>query len=97
MPYRLGGEARAYIPDFIVLVDDRRGEDDPLHLIVEIKGYRGEDAKVKKAAMETCWVPGVNALRTFGRRAFVEFTDVHDFQSEFDTLVSSHLPEDAAA
>ena len=97
VPYRLGGDARTYIPDFIVLVDDGRGEDDPLHLIVEIKGYRGEDAKVKKATMETYWVPGVNALRTFGRWAFVEFTDVYDFQSEFDTLVSSHLPEDAAA
>ena len=97
VPYRLGGEARTYIPDFIVLVDDGRGEDDPLHLIVEIKGYRGEDAKVKKATMETYWVPGVNALGTFGRWAFAEFTDVYDFQSEFDTLVSSHLPEDAAA
>ena len=97
VPYRLGGEARTYIPDFIVLVDDGRGEDDPLHLIVEIKGYRGEDAKVKKATMETYWVPGVNALGSFGRWAFAEFTDVYDFQSEFDTLVSSYLPEDAAA
>ncbi|MDE0211505.1 MAG: DEAD/DEAH box helicase family protein, partial [Boseongicola sp.] len=42
VPYRLGSELRRYIPDFIVRVDDGRGEDDPLHLIVEIKGYRGE-------------------------------------------------------
>ena len=97
VPYRFGGEARTYIPDFIVLVDDGRGEDDPLHLIVEIKGYRGEDAKVKNATMETYWVPGVNALGSFGRWAFAEFTDVYDFQSEFDALVSSYLPEDAAA
>ncbi|MDE0390402.1 MAG: DEAD/DEAH box helicase family protein [Rhodospirillales bacterium] len=97
VPYRFGGEARTYIPDFIVLVDDGRGEDDALHLIVEIKGYRGEDAKVKKAAMDTYWVPGVNALGTFGRWAFAELTDVYDFQSEFDTLVSSYLREDAAA
>ena len=97
VPYRLGGEARTYIPDFIVLVDDGRGEDDPLHLIVEIKGYRGEDAKVKKATMETYWVPGVNALGSFGRWAFAELTDVYEFESEFDALVSSHIPEDAAA
>ena len=97
VPYRLGGEARTYIPDFIVLVDDGRGEDDPLHLIVEIKGYRGEDAKVKKATMETYWVPGVNALGTFGRWSFAEFTDVYEFESEFGALVSSFLPEDAAA
>ena len=97
VPYLLGGEPRTYIPDFIVLVDDGRGEDDPLHLIVEIKGYRGEDAKVKKATMETYWVPGVNALGTFGRWAFAEFTDVYEIESEFDALVSSYLPEDAAA
>ena len=97
VPYLLGGEPRTYIPDFILLVDDGRGEDDPLHLIVEIKGYRGEDAKVKKATMETHWVPGVNALGTFGRWAFAEFTDVYEIESGFDALVSSYLPEDAAA
>ncbi len=36
--------------------------DDLLHLIVEIKGYKREDAKEKKATMETYWVPGVNHL-----------------------------------
>ena len=97
VPYRRGSEARTYIPDFIVLVDDGRGEDDPLHLIVEIKGYRGEDAKDKKANMDTYWVPGVNALATFGRWAFAEFTDVYEIEAEFDKLVTSHLPEDAAA
>ena len=57
VPYRYGSEMRTYLPDFIVLVDDGRGEDDLLDLIVEIKGYRREDAKEKKAAMETSWVP----------------------------------------
>ena len=41
-----------YIPDFIVLVDDGQGDDDLLHLVVEIKGYRRDDAKEKKATME---------------------------------------------
>ena len=97
VPYRLGGEARTYVPDFIVALDDGRGEDDPLHLIVEIKGYRGEDAKDKKGTMNTYWVPGVNALGTFGRWAFAEFTDVYEIEAGFDELVSSYLPEDAAA
>ncbi|MBV8903477.1 MAG: DEAD/DEAH box helicase family protein, partial [Acidobacteriia bacterium] len=70
VPYRYGSETRKYLPDFIVLVDDGRGEDDPLHLIVEIKGYRREDAKEKKATMETYWMPGVNHLGKFGRWAF---------------------------
>src|SRR5690606_31655500 len=83
VPYRLGGEAHKYLPDFIVLVDDGRGEDDLLHLVVEIKGFRGEDAKEKKSTMETYWVPGVNHLGTYGRWAFAEFTDVYAMQIDF--------------
>ena len=87
VPYQSGSDSRIYIPDFIVDVDDGRGEDDPLHLVVEIKGYRNEAAKAKKTAMETYWVPGVNNLRQYGRWAFAEFTDVYDMESGFDGLV----------
>jgi type III restriction enzyme len=97
VPYRLGAEPRRYRPDFIVLVDDGHGDDDPLHLVVEIKGYRGEDAKVKKTTMQTFWVPGVNHLGTHGRWAFAEFTDVWAIGDElaakieaaFETMVDS--------
>jgi type III restriction enzyme len=65
-PYRYGSETRKYLPDFIVLVDEGHGADDPLHLVVEIKGYRREDAKEKKSTMDTYWVPGVNHLKTYG-------------------------------
>ena len=88
VPYRSGSNARTYIPDFIVQVDDGHGEDDPLHLVVEIKGYRNEDAKAKKLTMETYWVPGVNNLRQYGRWAFAEFTDVYDMEAGFDALIS---------
>ena len=87
VPYRSGSNARTYIPDFIVQVDDGCGEDDPLKLVVEIKGYRNEDAKAKKLTMETYWVPGVNNLRQYGRWAFAEFTDVYDMEAGFDGLV----------
>ena len=93
VPYRYGSETRKYIPDFIVLVDDGRGKDDPLHLIVEIKGYRGEDAKEKKATMENYWVPGVNNHDYYGRWAFVEFTDVYTMQAEFEAKVKSEFDE----
>ena len=76
VPYRRGSEMRTYLPDFIVRIDDGRGDDDLLNLIVEIKGYRGEDAKDKKATMDTYWVPGVNHHGDYGRWAFAEFTDV---------------------
>jgi type III restriction enzyme len=82
VPYQLGSTARRYLPDFVVKLDDGRGAEDPLHLVVEIKGYRGEDAKEKKATMETYWVPGVNHLGTFGRWAFVELTDVFQIEAE---------------
>lgn len=80
-----------------MLVDDGNGDDDPLHLVVEIKGYRGEDAKDKKKTMETYWVPGVNGLGTFGRWAFAEFTDFYEIAAAFDQLVVGFVREDIAA
>ncbi len=91
VPYRYASETRTYLPDFIVLVDDGRGEDDLLHLVVEIKGYRREDAKEKKATMETYWVPGVNNLGQYGRWAFVEFTDVYEMQDDFAKKVEAEF------
>src|SRR6266536_3018763 len=91
VPYRYGSEQRMYRPDFIVLVDDGHGVDDPLHLVVEIKGYRREDAKEKKAAMETYWVPGVNNDGQYGRWAFAEFTEVYQIESDFQAKVESEF------
>ena len=87
VPYRSGSATRTYVPDFIVLLDDGRG--DPLPLIVEIKGYRREDAKAKKETMETYWIPGANNLRAYGRLAFAEFTAVYDMQSDFAAMVEA--------
>jgi type III restriction enzyme len=105
VPYRLQAEMRKYRPDFIVRIDDGRGDDDLLNLIVEIKGYRGEDAKEKKSTMDNYWVPGVNRLGSHGRWAFAEFTDVyamqHDFavklQEAFDAMVTKVAGAAAAA
>ena len=93
IPYRTGSESRTYVPDFVVLADDGRGEDDPLHLIVEIKGWRGEDAKDKKATMETFWVPGVNRLGAYGRWAFAEFTDVHEIEKDLRGRIEARFEE----
>ncbi len=91
IPYRFGSETRKYRPDFIVLVGDGRGDDDLLHLVVEIKGYRREDAKEKKSTMETYWVPGVNQLKTYGRWCFSEFTDVYAMEADFKAKVQSQF------
>ncbi len=93
VPYRYGSKIRKYLPDFIVRVDDGHGPDDVLNLVVEIKGYRGEDALEKKATMDTYWVPGVNHLGIHGRWAFAEFTEVYQIEADFNKLiVTIHTP-----
>ena len=90
VPYRSGSESRKYLPDFIVQIDDGTivdGQPDYLNLIVEIKGFRGEDAKDKKNTMDVYWVPGVNNQRIFGRWAFAEFRDVYEIESDFKAKI----------
>ncbi len=93
VPYRRGSEMARYRPDFIVLVDDGHGPDDLLHLIVEIKGFRGEDAKDKKSTMDTYWVPGVNNFGKYGRWAFAEFCDVYQIEANFKAKVAAKFNE----
>lgn len=67
------------------------GIEDPLHLVVEIKGFRGEDAKDKHSTMQTYWVPGVNNLGTYGRWAFAEFTDVWQIEANLAAAITERL------
>ncbi len=89
VPYNSGSHQRRYVPDFIVRIDDGKGHDDPLNLILEVKGYRREDVKDKSSTMRTHWVPGVNNLAAYGRWAFHEFApSVYEMQKEFDSLAN---------
>jgi type III restriction enzyme len=94
VPYLLGSTPKRYLPDFIVQIDD--GHDDPLNLIVEIKGYRGEDAKEKAITMDAYWVPGVNNLGRYGRWAFAEFTNIYAIPAGFDALIQQFVTGKAA-
>jgi type III restriction enzyme len=87
VPYKDGSTARQYWPDFIVRIDDGRGPDDPLNLIVEVKGYRRENVKLKSETMRQKWIRGVNNLGTYGRWAFEEFNDVFEMEKEFAALI----------
>lgn len=89
VPYLYLSRTHTYLPDFIVQVDD--GKDDPLNLIVEIKGFRGEDAKEKKQTMDTYWIPGINNNGSFGRWAFAEFTELFSIENEFNKMIESFL------
>jgi type III restriction enzyme len=93
VPYRMGSTPRIYIPDFILRIDD--GQEDLLNLIVEIKGYRGQDAIVKKETMETYWVPGVNNRKIYGRWAFTELADIYAMHEDFERLLTELIDQHA--
>jgi len=59
--------------------------------VVEIKGYRGEDAKEKKATMENYWVPGVNRGGRDGRWAFAELGDLYLIEADFKAKVEGEF------
>jgi type III restriction enzyme len=94
VPYLMGSTPRKYLPDFIVRIDD--GQAEPLNLIVEIKGFRGEDAREKANTMRAYWVPGVNNLGRFGRWAFAEFTAVYEIEQGFGALVEELMMGETA-
>ncbi len=91
VPYRYAGDSRIYRPDFIVHIDD--GYEDPLQLIIEVKGYRKEDVKDKSNTMRTYWVPGVNNLKSYGRWAFAEFGDVFEMESNMEEAIQNQFDE----
>ena len=93
VPYRLGGTTHRYVPDFIVVLDYGRGADEPLHVVVEVKGLRGEDAKAKADTMATYWVPAVNRLGGMGTWAFLEVRDPHEMESDFDAALHATLDD----
>ncbi|MEM9625352.1 MAG: DEAD/DEAH box helicase family protein [Pseudomonadota bacterium] len=94
IPYRRGSQPRRYLPDFILRVDD--GRKDPLNLIVEISGYPKGDKQDKVSTVQTYWLPGINALGTFGRWEFVEFTDVYEIEKAFSNLIEQFVLGKAA-
>ncbi|MFZ5627972.1 MAG: BPTD_3080 family restriction endonuclease [Spirochaetota bacterium] len=93
IPYVYQGRERRYRPDFILKIDD--GHVDPLNLIVEIKGKRQEDAKIKADTVRSQWLPAVNRLRKYGRWDFIEITDVHLIDEELNNRIQQLLNDGA--
>ena len=78
IPYSLDGQPKAYYPDFLVDLDDGRGADDPLHLIIEVSGERDRAKQIKVDTARTLWIPAVNNAERFGRWRFAEVTDPYE-------------------
>jgi type III restriction enzyme len=75
IPYMLEGDERQYHPDFIILLDDGHGREDPLRLILETTGERKKDKVAKVSTARNLWVPAVNGHGGWGRWEFLECTD----------------------
>ena len=93
VPYKDGSTPRVYVPDFIVMIDDGKGPDDPLHLVVEIKGYRHENVKLKSETMRTQWLVGINNLGSFGRWDFAELSDLYAMESDLAEKIEAAFNE----
>jgi type III restriction enzyme len=87
IPYTIDGGERRYIPDFIARVDDGRGPDDLLNLIVEVSGFQEKDKATKVATAGNLWVPAVNNHGGFGRWAFIEITDPWNAENTIRSVV----------
>jgi type III restriction enzyme len=87
IPYTLNGDQRHYMPDFIVRLDDGRGSEDPLNLLVEVTGERKKDKAAKVATARNLWIPAVNNAATWGRWAFIEISDPWDAKNTISAYV----------
>lgn len=92
IPYTIGGAEREYIPDFIALVEDGHGADDPLHLVLEVSGQERLDKEAKVETAAALWVPAVNNAGTHGRWGFFEITNPWSAQQD----IRAFLKERAA-
>ncbi|MCX6832162.1 MAG: DEAD/DEAH box helicase family protein [candidate division Zixibacteria bacterium] len=75
IPYTLNGEQHNYVPDFIARIDDGKGTEDLLNLIIEVTGEKKKDKVAKVATARNLWIPAVNNHGGLGRWKFVEIDD----------------------
>jgi len=85
IPYTLDGQEHAYIPDYLIHLDDGHGSDDLLHLILEVSGEAKKEKAAKVSTARNLWVPAVNNHGGFGRWAFIEIVDPWDAKN---TIIS---------
>lgn len=97
IPYTLAGVEKEYIPDFIALIDDGRGDDDPLHLVLEVSGQERLDKEAKVETAAALWVPAANNAGTHGRWAFLEITNPWAAQQDIRAFLQERAAEDGGA
>ena len=58
-----------------------------VNLVVEIKGEKSDESKLKANTMKNQWIPGVNHLEKFGRWDFLELSNLQTMSNDFDDFV----------
>jgi len=92
IPYTINGEEKNYQPDFIVRIDDGKGKEDLLNLVLEVSGEPRKDKAAKTSTARTLWVPAINNHGAFGRWAFLEITDPWDAKNTIRSYLKRHAP-----
>jgi type III restriction enzyme len=95
VPYVHAGDEHMYRPDFIAAVDDGAGADDPVHLVLEVKGERDEKDDAKHDTMRRLWVPAVNASGRYGRWDFLIVDGPYRTADAINGYLAGRLPEAA--
>lgn len=92
VPYVQGIKKRNYVPDFIVQIKlDQEGKH-ILNLVVEIKGFRGDDVDYKETTIRDKWIPAVNELKAYGQWDFEQFDDGPNIEQDFNCYIDKQLP-----
>ncbi|MFD8809923.1 BPTD_3080 family restriction endonuclease [Streptomyces sp. NPDC059627] len=91
IPYLFAGRTHRYLPDFIVRLVPRDGEDEQRHLIVEVSGSRKSAGKrAMKAETARMWCAAVNNHGGFGKWGYVELAqDPTTFKSGLNTAIQA--------
>jgi type III restriction enzyme len=90
IPYVLEGDARQYIPDFLVHLRIP-GIEEPLNLILEVSGEKRKDKAAKVETARNLWVPAINNHGGFGKWAFLEITDPWDSVGLIKSVIENQI------
>ncbi len=91
VPYRFGSETRQYRPDFIVLVDDGHGAEDPLASGRRDQGLPARGREGQEIHDGDLLGAGREQPQDFGRWAFAEFREVYQIEADFKAKVESEF------
>ncbi len=91
IPYTFNGEEKAYLPDYLIRLDDGHGPDDLLNLVLEVSGEARKDKAAKVATTRNLWIPAINNHGGFGRWEFLEIVDPWDAKNSMRGFLNGNL------